>query len=88
VRCYWRTHRHKRLSHLASQTKPQFTKNWPHALPVVPVSYLQLLALWLAQAFEAVEVLAFGASPMGALPQGVQVSLLEPLADAPSPDRA
>lgn len=58
-----------------------------HDGPAASVTDPFALALWLAQAFEAVEVMAFGASPKGALPQGVKVRLLEPLADAPSPDR-
>jgi dihydroneopterin aldolase len=55
-----------------------------HDGPAASVTDPFALALWLAQAFEAVEVLAFGATAEVTLPQGLGVSRLGPLDSPPT----
>ena len=55
-----------------------------HDGPAASVTEPFALAMWLAQAFEAREVLAFGAVPDMAMPAGLRVTLLGPT-DAPPP---
>ena len=54
-----------------------------HDGPAASVTEPLALALWLAQAFEALEVLVFGATADLAAPRGVRVTRLGPLDPAP-----